>query len=293
MKTIDEYLNLPYTIELLQEKDGSWFVAIKELPGCMSVGETPDEAVAMIRDAQHAWLEIALEDGMVIPEPRTEEYSGKFNLRVNKSLHRKLAEMADEEGVSLNALCVAFLAEATGEASGDKKKAQKNGPETESLETAAPKMAGPVFDMWPGLSAAARQVMLAAGMPMEAGLADERLFVTWLDTELANISSAYQQGLLQDALFRLERVVTITKIGALRSPALQALVNTFDLLQSMIRFQTSQRSVEQEMFMLTEQAIRDTNQPLQSQMASKNRSLYSAAATRTEADRANTLFNQW
>lgn len=36
MKTMEEYLKLPYTIEIIQQSDGSWFVGIKELPGCMS-----------------------------------------------------------------------------------------------------------------------------------------------------------------------------------------------------------------------------------------------------------------
>ena len=57
----------------------------------------------MIRDAMQGWLEIAIESGHRIPEPRPEEeYSGKFVVRVPKSLHRRLVERAEEEGVSLN-----------------------------------------------------------------------------------------------------------------------------------------------------------------------------------------------
>lgn len=124
MKTIDDYMALPYTIEMMQEEDNSWFVQIKELPGCISVGETPDDAIRMIRDAQRAWLKVALEDHIVIPEPRAGEYSGKFNLRVPKSLHRRLANMAEEEGVSLNTLCIALLAKGLGEITGGEKQNQ-------------------------------------------------------------------------------------------------------------------------------------------------------------------------
>lgn len=124
MKTIDEYMALPYTIELMQEEDNSWFVQIKELPGCISVGETPDDAIHMIRDAQRAWIKVALEDQIAIPEPRAGEYSGKFNLRVPKSLHRRLATMAEEEGVSLNTLCIALLAKGLGEITGGEKQNQ-------------------------------------------------------------------------------------------------------------------------------------------------------------------------
>jgi len=42
--------------------------------------------------------------------PQRREYSGKFNVRVPKSLHAALASEADAEGVSLNQLVVAKLA---------------------------------------------------------------------------------------------------------------------------------------------------------------------------------------
>jgi predicted HicB family RNase H-like nuclease len=42
--------------------------------------------------------------------PQRPEYSGKFNVRVPKSLHAALASEAEAEGVSLNQLVVAKLA---------------------------------------------------------------------------------------------------------------------------------------------------------------------------------------
>ncbi len=42
--------------------------------------------------------------------PQRREYSGKFNVRVPKSLHAALASEAETEGVSLNQLVVAKLA---------------------------------------------------------------------------------------------------------------------------------------------------------------------------------------
>src|SRR5437879_2531067 len=42
--------------------------------------------------------------------PQRREYSGKFNVRVPKSLHAALAGEAEAEGVSLNQLIVAKLA---------------------------------------------------------------------------------------------------------------------------------------------------------------------------------------
>jgi len=69
----------------------------------------------MIQDAMRAWIDVSLEDGDPIPEPRPiEDYSGKFMVRVPKSLHRRLVKKADDEGVSLNAYCNFVLAEAVG-----------------------------------------------------------------------------------------------------------------------------------------------------------------------------------
>ena len=117
---LEYYLNLPYTIEVLRETDADnpgWAARVVELPGCLTQADTFAELGEMIRDAMRAWLETALEQGMAIPEPRpAEEYSGKFVVRVPKSLHRELAETAVREGVSLNALVNAALAKAVGAA---------------------------------------------------------------------------------------------------------------------------------------------------------------------------------
>lgn len=67
-KTIDEYLTLPYTIEVIPD-NGAWFVQVKELPGCMTAVDEWDEIPPMIEDAKRLWIELALEKGRPIPEP--------------------------------------------------------------------------------------------------------------------------------------------------------------------------------------------------------------------------------
>ena len=112
-RTVEEFMALPYAIEITPD-DGSYFVKIKELDGCMSVGDTVAEAVAMIEDAKRAWLTAACEDGLDIPLPeamQVDRYSGKFALRLPKSQHRQLAEGAERDGVSLNQYIVTLLAE--------------------------------------------------------------------------------------------------------------------------------------------------------------------------------------
>ncbi|ABA88046.1 antitoxin, HicB family [Syntrophotalea carbinolica DSM 2380] len=113
MKTVEEYMSLPYATTIIPD-DGSYFVKVNEFEGCISVGETKAEALEMIEDAMREWLATAIEDGLDIPLPealRETSYSGKFPLRMPKSMHGKLAMAAEREGVSLNQHIVALLAE--------------------------------------------------------------------------------------------------------------------------------------------------------------------------------------
>ena len=115
VKDIHYYLALPYTIEIIQEDAETWFARVKELPGCMTEGDSAQEAAEMILDAKKAWIEVALEDGQPIPEPRpVEDYSGKFVVRVSKSLHRDLTQEAERQGVSLNQFINTELARSVG-----------------------------------------------------------------------------------------------------------------------------------------------------------------------------------
>lgn len=104
---------------LSDEEGGGWQITYPDLPGCMSDGETPEEALANGKDALAAWIKAAAETGREIPEPG-ELPSGKFVARVPKSLHARLSARARQEGVSMNALVSAFLAESLGRREGMK-----------------------------------------------------------------------------------------------------------------------------------------------------------------------------
>jgi antitoxin HicB len=57
-------------IEPLPDEEGGGFVAlVPDLPGCLSDGETPEAALASVRDAVAAWIEEATELGRPIPPP--------------------------------------------------------------------------------------------------------------------------------------------------------------------------------------------------------------------------------
>ncbi len=97
----------------LSEADGGgWLASVPDLPGCMSDGDTPAEAVANVADAIESWKEAAEELGRPIPKPGSTV--GQWRQRVPKSLHMELKQIARAEGVSLNALVAAILAESVG-----------------------------------------------------------------------------------------------------------------------------------------------------------------------------------
>lgn len=108
--------SLPYPFEmrpLSDEEGGGWLITFPHLPGCMSDGETVEEAIEQGKDAVAAWLAAAAQAGRKIPAP-TESLSGKFITRVPRSLHAKLSARAKSEGVSMNALVSTVLAESMG-----------------------------------------------------------------------------------------------------------------------------------------------------------------------------------
>jgi len=60
----------PLIVEPFPPEDGGGFIAlVPDLPGCMSDGETPEEAVSNVQDAISAWMEAARDVGHAIPAP--------------------------------------------------------------------------------------------------------------------------------------------------------------------------------------------------------------------------------
>ena len=101
-KDIAYYMGLPYREIIETDPHGGFVGHIAELPGCITQAETKHDLLDQLDDAKLSWIEAALEDGVPIPEPLQEEdFSGRFNLRLPKSLHRNLALTARAEGVSL------------------------------------------------------------------------------------------------------------------------------------------------------------------------------------------------
>ena len=93
------------------QEDSAWIAEVPDLPGCAADGETEADAIRAADEAARLWIEVATDQGREIPPPSDPATaSGKFIVRVPKTLHHRLQLLAQHEGVSLNQLVVSLLA---------------------------------------------------------------------------------------------------------------------------------------------------------------------------------------
>lgn len=60
-----------YHVNLFYSEDDEGYIAdIPDLKSCSAFGETPEEALREVLEAKKAWLEAAVANGKVVPEPR-------------------------------------------------------------------------------------------------------------------------------------------------------------------------------------------------------------------------------
>lgn len=150
MKDLNYYMGLAYEIsvkEFGKEDGGGIFLSIPLL-GAAAVnayGETYEEARSILEEVKRDYFETWIADNVPIPEPKGEdlqEYSGKMLLRMPRSLHKAVAEAAEEEGQSINAYIVGALLKTT----------ERGEVAKEILETVCPRLEKAVrvtmFNYW-------------------------------------------------------------------------------------------------------------------------------------------------
>lgn len=102
-----------FTVRPLSKEDGGgYLVEYPEIPGCMSDGETVEEAIANGKEALRDTLDVFKESGRKIPQPG--KSAAQWRQRLPRTLYLKLTEQAKSEGVSINSLVTAMIAEAIG-----------------------------------------------------------------------------------------------------------------------------------------------------------------------------------
>jgi antitoxin HicB len=97
---------------LSKDEGGGYLVEYPEIPGCMSDGETIEEAITNGREALRDCLEVFKETGRKAPKTGIE--AAQWRQRLPRTLYLKLTEQARNEGVSINSLVTAMIAEAIG-----------------------------------------------------------------------------------------------------------------------------------------------------------------------------------
>lgn len=102
-----------YSVKVFRSGEDEGYIAVcPELHGISAFGESREDALRELDVAIDLVLEDMRETGEPIPEPTSKKaYSGKFNVRVSKSLHAQIASAAEEDEVSLNTKVVELLSQ--------------------------------------------------------------------------------------------------------------------------------------------------------------------------------------
>ena len=100
-----------FSVNLFLDDDGDWLAHFVELPGVSAFAETPERALDELALAWKGVCQSYRKRDEEIPvAPTRKEYSGQFNVRIDRRLHRALAIEAAQAGVSLNAIVAQKLA---------------------------------------------------------------------------------------------------------------------------------------------------------------------------------------
>ena len=98
--------NDKYTYRVTWSEEDQEYVGLcLEFPSLSWLAESQEKALKGIRETVSSVVSDMLEQKETIPEPiACKHYSGKFMVRVTPDVHRKLALIAAESGISLNRL---------------------------------------------------------------------------------------------------------------------------------------------------------------------------------------------
>lgn len=94
-----------FSIHIIEDGEGDYVAHFVELPNVSACGGTAEEAIVELKTAWEAMkISYRKHDENIPLAPTRKEYSGQFNVRVDRRIHRALAVEASRAGVSLNAL---------------------------------------------------------------------------------------------------------------------------------------------------------------------------------------------
>ncbi|OGB83737.1 hypothetical protein A3F66_05020 [candidate division TM6 bacterium RIFCSPHIGHO2_12_FULL_32_22] len=118
-KKLDYYMHLPWTYTVEEDVDNKgkkiYVVSVNELPGIKTDAYSREEAFEEIQDAVQAAIELYIEMGDKIPEPKKfseKKFRGNITYRTSKERHLKLAQEARKRKIPINKLIDEFIGKA-------------------------------------------------------------------------------------------------------------------------------------------------------------------------------------
>lgn len=107
----DEILKKPYTRRLVPDETQGYTASIQEFPGCFAEGDTAEDALRNLDNAAASWITVSILNGREVRDPIDfAGCSGKVALRIPRSLHKEVAELAELENCSINQVLTAAIA---------------------------------------------------------------------------------------------------------------------------------------------------------------------------------------
>ncbi len=101
-------LEYPFAMSPLSEDEGGYLIEFPDLPGCMSDGATPEEALHNGADAVRCWIEAMREAGRPIPAPSKAAVSKRI-ISVSDVVYQIIAEEAQQQGLDIETIAGAAL----------------------------------------------------------------------------------------------------------------------------------------------------------------------------------------
>lgn len=113
---LEQTLNYRFKASQIETTEGwEWGVQFIDVPNIIGAGDTVEEAYYEGLENLRVYFDYLKEIGEPIPQPTKdpglENFSGKLVLRLSKSNHAKIAELAEKENISINSLLNELITE--------------------------------------------------------------------------------------------------------------------------------------------------------------------------------------
>lgn len=107
-KDLEYYMSLNFKLEFIQdETEGGYAAWHPELKGCITCAQSLEKALESLEDDKREWLIAAMEDGIDIPEPISDDSApessdGSYDIQIDPKLYLQALLAAAKKDMSLN-----------------------------------------------------------------------------------------------------------------------------------------------------------------------------------------------